>query len=293
MPIRNLPLTESLIPNVFSCDVEDWHQAYFKTEEVSDRCYVNTMSCLEILDENDVRGTFFIQGLVADQRPEVVRAIQQGGHEIQTHGYSHRLTWDLGPKGFREDLERSIKILEDIIGKQITGFRAPCFSITRNEWWAFDIMGELGLSYDSSIFPMRTLRYGFHYDPGYSIINPQSPESAVIEELPVSVLGDGRFRLPVGGGGYLRLLPVSFLSAALRRINKAGRPFVLYCHPYEFDPDEFKKMSAAVPLARRWHQQTFRASVPRKLVALFQSAPFTTLEKVLEFERGRQWRATS
>lgn len=284
-------MTEPSIPNVFSCDVEDWYQAYFKAERVSERCYANTVTCLEILAEHDVRGTFFVQGLVADQRPEVVRAIQDAGHEIQSHGYSHRLTWDLGPDGFRDDLDRSVKVLEDITGRKITGFRAPCFSIGREEWWAFEIMGELGLTYDSSIFPMRTRRYGLPFEPGYSIIRPDSPGAAAIEELPVSVLGEGRFRLPVGGGGYLRLVPASLLTGALRRINRADRPFVLYCHPYEFDPDEFKKMSAAVPLYRRLHQQAFRSSVPRKIAALFRSAPFTTLEDVLAFERGRRQEA--
>ncbi|MEX1017268.1 MAG: polysaccharide deacetylase family protein [Phycisphaeraceae bacterium] len=269
------------IPDVFSCDVEDWEQAYFHSDRVSERCYANTMTCLEVLAEHGVKGTFFVQGMVAEQRPEVVRAIQQAGHDIQTHGHLHKLTWDLGPQAFKQDLERSVKLLEDIIGVKVTGYRAPCFSINRETFWAFDAMAECGLTFDSSLFPMRMRRYGLRWEPGYSQVRGLDPGAPSLDELPVSVVGEGALRLPVGGGGYMRLWPGWLLRRAYERVRAAGRPFVYYCHPYEFDPGEFQKMGRNVPLHKRVTQQAFRDSVPAKLAMLFARGRFATMPEAI------------
>jgi len=273
------------VPNVFSCDVEDWYQAYNHTDTISEHCYANTSRCLEILAKYGVKGTFFVQGLVAEQRPEVVRIIQQSGHDIQTHGYSHRLTRVLGPKGFKVDLLRSIKLIEDITGKRVIGYRAPCFSIDKDTFWAFDVMAECGVEFDSSVFPLKTRRYGLQFKTGYSLIYAVDNNST-IEELPVSVLGEGLFRLPVGGGGYIRFLPKRAIRHAFKKINAQKKPFVLYCHPYEFDPEDFSKMNESVPLYRKLHQSAFRASVPEKLSILFNMGKFGTMTEALNYCRN-------
>lgn len=275
------------LPNVFTCDVEDWEQAYFRTDTVTERCYANTIRCLELLAEHDVKGTFFVQSLVAEQWPAVVRAIQSAGHDVQSHSHSHQLVHVMGPHAFREDLRKSIDILQNVTGQPIRGFRAPCFSIGRNEAWAFDIMGELGITFDSSLFPVPMRRYGLLCEPGYSIVSGASAAGTELEELPVSVVRQGRLRIPVGGGGYLRLFPKRWLVSAMRRVNREGRPFVLYTHPYEFAPDEFEHIKGRVPPIKRWMQRAFRSTVPGKLSALFQMGRFSTMPEVLAHCRAR------
>lgn len=281
------PSAREPIPNVFSCDVEDWEQGYSHSDTVSERCYANTNRCLELLAEHGVKGTFFVQSMVAEQWPVVVRAIQSAGHDIQSHSHLHQKVHLLGPKAFREDLRKSIDILQEITGEPVRGFRAPCFSISEREFWAFDIMAELGLTFDSSLFPMRMRRYGLHWEPGYSTVRGELPGAPKLEELPVSVMRKGRVRIPVGGGGYLRLFPARFLTAAMRSINREGRPFVLYCHPYEFDPNEFDKITVPVPTLTRWSRRAFRNTVTRKLAALFQLGRFTTMPEALAYFRAR------
>ena len=281
-------LSHPEIPNVFSCDVEDWYQAYTHSGQISERCYANTLRCLEMLAKHGVKGTFFVQGMVAEQYPEVVHSIQQGGHDVQTHGHFHQLTPVLGPKGFKADLERSIKVIEDVTGIPVTGYRAPCFSISRRTFWAFDIMVECGIEFDSSLFPMKMRRYGLLFETGYSLVRGPKNHDKPIEELPVSVLGEGLIRFPVGGGGYLRFLPKTLIRYAFRRINACRNPFVLYCHPYEFDPDDFAKMDECVPRYRRWPQRAFRASVPGKMSMLFEMGKFTTMPEALDYCRNQK-----
>jgi len=275
--------------HVFSIDVEDWYQSSFDMKaDISPVCVDNTRKVLALLDKSGVKGTFFVQGLVAKKFPAIVIEIDAKGHEVQSHGLTHRAVNTMTPDEFRTELTETSRYIEDAIGKSVTGFRAPDFSIDRDTFWAFDVMAECGITVDSSIFPLRTRRYGISgFERGYSRIKT---ESGIVEEFPVSVLTAswlGGIRLPVGGGGYFRLLPGWFLKYSLEKLDGEGRPFVLYCHPYEFNPGELKDMMSVVPLYRRLHQGLGREGFPQKVYNLFKLRPFGTMAEALARLRGQ------
>lgn len=226
--------------NAISFDVEDWFQVEnlksairrddWDSHEL--RVEQNTRRILAVLQERDVKATFFILGWVAERCPDLVREIDRAGHEVASHGYGHRLVYEMTPDEFREDLARSKKILEGIVGKPVIGYRAPSFSITPNTLWALDVLKETGFRYDSSIFPVSGHdRYGF---PGCDTRPFQWPNG--LQEIPLAVYKLGRLALPVAGGGYFRLFPYSYFRALLGRLNRNHQPFTFYLHPWEFDP---------------------------------------------------------
>lgn len=273
--------------NALTIDLEDWYQSTFDPEsEISHFCVKNTKRVLELLDKYNVKATFFVQGMVARKYPEIVKLVKEKGHEIQSHGYSHRPLNKLSPEEIKKELLETKKILEDITGKEVIGFRAPDFSIDKKRLWIFEIMAECGIKYDSSIFPVRTRRYGINnFERGYSKI---ITKSGVIEELPVSILKINLFKqinIPVGGGGYFRLFPYKFLSFSLDLLNKKNLPFVVYCHPYEFNHKELS-MLEGVTLFLRLHQGIGRKGFAKKLSKLLQKAKFTTISKVIEIFRN-------
>jgi len=268
------------ILNVFSCDVEDWYwSVYKKLPNASSRCYDNVAKCLDLLDEVGVRGTFFILGCVAERQPSIVKLIDKPGHEIGTHGHSHRSVHAMTREEFRYEIRTSCDLLEDITGKKVRAFRAPNFSITNNHFWAFSVLAECGVNIDSSIFPMRMRRYG---NPGQSLAPFKVGPGGAIYEFPVSVVEVGNMKIPVAGGGYARLLPASFLKWSVRRINAANRPFVLYCHPYEFAAHEWKRLPEAVPWRTRILQGWGRRSHAQKLKGLLQENPFGPISESLQ-----------
>ncbi|VAX32144.1 hypothetical protein MNBD_NITROSPIRAE03-1261 [hydrothermal vent metagenome] len=272
------------IVHAFSLDVEDWYQSSFDfNAPVSEICVHNTRLVLDFLTQHNIRGTFFIQGLVAKAFPHLVREIHSGGHEIQSHGYSHRPINNMTPGEFKEELEETGKRLADITGEAVTGFRAPDFSIDEESFWAFEVMYECGIRYDSSVFPLKTSRYGIAgFAKGYSIIRTRSGD---IEELPVSVLEMrwfNGFRVPVGGGGYFRLFPSWFLNYSLRKLAFQGQPFIIYCHPYDFNPMEWQQILKRVPGYRRLHQGVGRSKFQGKVARLLEAGGFGTMSGVLK-----------
>lgn len=277
--------------NVFSIDVEDWYQSSFDHDsDISGVCISNIRYVLEMLDKESIRGTFFVQGLVAERFPHIVKEIHNCGHEIQSHGYSHRPVNRLSRSEFKEELLRTSRCLEDITGVKVNGFRAPDFSIDEGTVWAFEVMCECGITYDSSIFPLRTRRYGIDgFETGYSLIRTPS---GVIEEVPVSVLefdGLAGVRIPVGGGGYFRLLPKWFIKYSLLHFRRKGQPFVIYCHPYEFNPQEWKQISRHVPAHRRIHQGWGRDGFESKIMMLLRTGSFGTMSSLIKLLRpGKQ-----
>lgn len=270
--------------HVFSVDVEDWYQSSFDFEApVSEICVANTRHVLSVLDRLNVKGTFFVQGLVAKEFPYLIAEIKEKGHEIQAHGYSHRPINRMTPSEFRRELSDTIRRIEDITSQKVYGFRAPDFSIERESFWAFEVMSECGIIYDSSIFPLKTRRYGISgfERSGSTIRTPSGP----IKELPVSVLELSRpkgLRIPVGGGGYFRLFPLWFLRYSLKRLEREGLPFVLYCHPYEFNPSEWRQLRNKIPLRRRIHQGLGRGGFEYKVMQLLKIGAFGTMSELLQ-----------
>lgn len=235
--------------NALSIDVEDYFQVtaferYVQRDSWHNyplRVEINTHNILDMLDEFGVKATFFVLGWIAERVPALVREIQRRGHEIACHGYGHQLIYSIGPQKFRKDVSRARIILEDICGERVIGYRAPSYSITNKSLWALDILVEEGFTYDSSIFPVIHDTYGIpdaNRFPGTFTCTNGTLWEFPLSTIPLKIAGK-QYRLPIAGGGYLRLFPAWVVSSAIKRINtRENEPAVLYFHPWELDPDQ-------------------------------------------------------
>jgi polysaccharide deacetylase family protein (PEP-CTERM system associated) len=233
--------------HVMSVDVEDWDQNVrqrflHRVAPATTRVVSNTHILLKLFARRRVQATFFVLGRIAEEFPALVREIAQAGHEVGTHGYSHRLVDELGPERFRAELRRSIRLLEDLTGQRVVSHRAAEFSITPRTPWAWEILAEEGIQYDSSVFPISHPRYGWPDAPTQP--HRVDVQHGSLWECPLPALRVGPRAIPVGGGGYLRWLPYSFTRRALQAIVASGRPIVVYLHPHEFDPTRLHLPSA-------------------------------------------------
>lgn len=189
---------------------------------------------LELLDEREAKGTFFIVGWLAEKEPAMVRAISDAGHEIASHGHEHELVARLGPDGLRSSLRQSREVLEDISGQEVLGYRAPSFSIVPGLEWAFDALLEAGYRYDASLFPVsQHPTYGYpDAEPDPHWIDRPGGRLAEFPATTASVLGR---TLPASGGAYFRLLPPGLVRRGLRQAAERGQPGMFYIHPWELD----------------------------------------------------------
>jgi polysaccharide deacetylase family protein (PEP-CTERM system associated) len=242
---ESVPGEEMNFTNVMSVDVED----YFHAEAFSDvvdrsrwdsypsRVEANTRRLLDLFAEHQVEATFFILGWVAERFPGLVASIAAAGHEIACHSYWHRLIFQLESREFREDTRRAKDAVEQAAGCRVEGYRAPTYSIVADSLWALDILAELEFTYDSSIFPIRHDTYGIPHAPRFPFrINTARGE---LVEYPITTFRFGGSRnWPVGGGGYLRILPWWYTRIGVERAQKEGLPVIAYVHPWEIDPDQ-------------------------------------------------------
>jgi polysaccharide deacetylase family protein (PEP-CTERM system associated) len=205
----------------------------------------NTRRVLELLAEFDLHGTFFVLGWVAQRYPALVREIVAAGHALGCHSYSHHLVYSLTPAQFRDDTRRALAAIEDAAGSAVHSYRAPTFSITSRSLWALEILIELGVTADSSIFPTRNHLYGIPNAPRLPF--RLRIQGADLMEFPLPALKVGEWGLPVTGGAYLRLLPYRLQVLGLKRMAKHGEPIVLYFHPWELDPDQPRLSPALGP----------------------------------------------
>ncbi len=285
-PMTNDPMTnDNNITHALSFDIEDWfHIVEIKAAEDPDRwgsfpsiVERETEKILGILDEFEVRATFFILGWIAERYPKLVGRIADGGHEIGTHSFWHRKVYELTPDVFHEDLHDSIDVLQQHAGVEVRGFRAPSFSITPGTEWAFDIIRQVGLQYDASLFPAKRAHGGYPCDLGPHILS--DPEADPLPELPMSVLRWGPGRFCFSGGGYFRLLPMRIIRHGIRQMQQAERPAVVYLHPRDFAAD---CPSAAMPLYRRFKCYVGQKTTEPKLRRLLQDYRFATCHEVLQ-----------
>lgn len=204
----------------------------------SARLVPSTRWLLDQLESTGHKATFFIVGQIAELEPTLVRAIHRAGHEVASHGWDHRRVLAMDPGTFREDVRRSKDALEQVIGEAVVGYRAPTFSIVKRTGWALDVLAELGMLYDSSIYPVRHDRYGIPDAPRAPFL-ARGHEREILE-LPPATLRLGGTNAPIGGGGYFRLLPLFLMEWALAQVQRNVRPAVamLYFHPWEFDPGQ-------------------------------------------------------
>ena len=249
------------------------------------RVEANTGRLLDLFDETGVRATFFILGWVCEQRPQLVRQIADRGHEIASHGYSHRLVYRQDPAEFLEETTRSRRMLQDASGQSVDGYRAASFSITKDSPWALDVLAEVGFTYDSSLFPVRHHRYGVPGGArGIHVI--RAPGGKTLIEVPPSTLAFGKFVVPVAGGGYLRLYPTAITRWAIRHLNESeGCPAVVYVHPWEVDPEQPRFKTSWTTRIRHYHGL---AATAGKLSSLMAHHRFATVSEVIAAERTRQ-----
>ena len=273
--------------HVFTVDVEDYFQVSgFESHIDRDswpsfesRVERSTHRLLDLLDAHETRATFFVLGWVADQCSTLIREIAARGHEIGSHSYWHRLVYQLTPEQFRSDVRRSKCVLQDLIGKRVTAFRAPSFSITRRSLWALEILIEEGFSVDSSIFPVRHDRYGIpDANPRPHLIATPSGD---IVEFPMTVTRVGRVTIPISGGGYFRLKPWPVYRQLASSVVDEGRPLMFYIHPWEVDPEQ--PDTGAGSRLSRWRHYLNLEHTASRLEKLLETWRWGTLaEKVAD-----------
>jgi polysaccharide deacetylase family protein (PEP-CTERM system associated) len=245
--------------NAMSIDLEDWFCVHNLSSAIArtdwKRCDLrvaaSTRRILELLSKHDTRATFFVLGWIADRLPDLVREVEDGGHEIASHGYGHQLLTEMTPEEFADDLDRALDALARCgVRGPVAGYRAPSFTVVeRTKAWAYDALERRGFAYDSSVFPV-----GFH--PDYGVPDaPLVPYRATerLREVPIACVELFGKRLPVGGGGYFRLLPYRYTRAGLAACNTAGRPAVFYLHPWEFDPEQPRVRLPRAKSFRHYH----------------------------------------
>ncbi len=253
----------------------DWDSVPSRLEPAMD-------AILAALERHGARATFFFLGWIAERHPGLVGRVLAAGHEVASHGYEHTYLQDLGgPAGLERDLERTERALLAAGAPQPLGFRASTFTLTRETWWALDVLVRRGYRYDSSIHPVRHPVYGIpDFEPGISRV--EAPGGGALVEFPVATLPCLGRNLPVGGGGYFRLLPVGLTERALLRLERLGRPAAFYLHPWEFDPGQPR---VPAPFHKRVrHYLNLGRTLPR-LERLLARLRFGTMREVLR-ERG-------
>jgi polysaccharide deacetylase family protein (PEP-CTERM system associated) len=277
-----------MLRSIFSIDVEDWYHildvpsapAISQWDALPARVEANFLRLLDILGESDSLATCFFIGHIAQRFPHLVREAKARGHEIASHSYAHRLVYTMSPAEFLEDAARSRKVLEDISGGPVLGFRASGFSVTEETPWFFEKLVEAGYTYDSSSFPasrghggMKTGRMAPH--------GKQTPSGELVE-FPVTVAEVLGKRLCFFGGGYLRLFPYPLVKRMSQVVLGEGRPVIFYVHPREIDPDH-PRLSMSV--SRRFKTYVNLDTMEGKIRRILADFPVTTFGEYLSQNR--------
>lgn len=237
-------MLQSMLTNAFTVDVEDYFQVSAFARYI-DRDSWRSLPCriesnvnrlLQLLSDHRATGTFFTLGWIAQRYPTMVRRIVTEGHELASHGYSHRRNNELTREEIEDELVQTRELLEDIGGQRVIGYRAPSFSIGRRNLWMHELLARTGHHYSSSIYPIHHDHYGMPDAPRFAYRTPCG-----LTEIPAATVKLGTTHFPASGGGYFRLLPYAVSAWNLRRINlHDGERAVFFCHPWEIDPEQPK-----------------------------------------------------
>jgi polysaccharide deacetylase family protein (PEP-CTERM system associated) len=257
-----------------SIDRSQWDTMEYRAEE-------STRRLLELFESSQIKATFFVLGWVAKRSPELIKEIHRAGHEVASHGMSHKLVYNQTPEEFESETKEAKALLEDIIGVPVLGYRASTYSITRRSLWALDILHEAGFVYDSSIFPIRHDLYGIP-DAPVAPARIKTPKGASMVEFPMSTAQMFGLKVPVSGGGYFRLLPYWLTARGLASLNAAGRPFIFYLHPWEVDPEQPRIKTSWKSRLRHYTNLNRCETRLRRLVREFRFGP---VREVLQKQR--------
>ncbi|MBI1786009.1 MAG: DUF3473 domain-containing protein [Acidobacteria bacterium] len=281
--------------NVLTVDVEEhFHASEVQTglgprywRLLPSRVERQTQQILDLFSNHGVTGTFFCLGWVAEYHPRLIREIASAGHEIACHGYAHRLVYELTPEQFRQDTLRACHAIEDACGVAPRAYRAASYSITARSFWALEILAQLGFTHDSSIYPIQHDRYGI---PGFGrhaqlVTTPSGP----ITEVPIATVKlSGNRIAPVGGGGYMRLLPYRYTAAGIRRINELeSQPACIYFHPWEIDPDLPRIASGWISRLRTYGGLSTMEGKLERLLKEFQFSSISAVHPASAVEHAR------
>lgn len=266
--------------NSFTVDLEDWFCASVpitgldshRWNDYENRIVNPTINLLNLFAKKNIRATFFVLGWIAEIFPELIQEIEKN-HEIACHSYNHRKITNLTPLEFERDIDKCMNIFNKISKSKVIGYRAPIFTITKNTFWAFDILKKYGFKYDSSVYPV-------FYHPDYGINNsPLLPHNINgILEVPLSCIRISGISFPVSGGGYFRLYPYSLTKKIIHKINQEGRPFIFYMHPWELDETQ-PKMNLNL-WGKFRHYQGLKG-VLEKVENLINDFNFTSLDNLI------------
>ena len=271
------------ITNMMSVDLEDYYcdLPFSEWQKYESRVIKNTQVILDLFEKYDVKATFFVLGYIAEKFPGMIKKISELGHEIASHSYAHIDLRKVSKKQFEDDFLKSINIIEKITGKKVEGFRAPFFSIDKNNCWVFEILSR-HIRYDSSIFPVRTPLYGIHtaprfiYKPSMNNVIEEDNQGKLIE-IPMAthripLIGN----VPIAGGFYLRFLPYWYMKLGIKNMNKHNKPAMFYIHPKDLDP-EMPRISEY-----SWYYYYNLKSGVKKFEKLLQDFKFTTVKNSLQ-----------
>ena len=267
--------------NILTFDIEEWFHLLDneETENINNwtkfkhRAERMLIPLLDLLEEEKIKASFFCLGWLAELQPNIIKEIYSRGHEIGTHSHHHHLIYKQNEKSFKEDLHKSIGILEDIIGIKVKLYRSPGFSLNKDTFWAFDILINEGIEMDSSIFPSKRSHGGIS---DYKFNRPHiiNYKGNVIKEFPIStsrILGK---QMVITGGGYFRLFPYQIIKNA---INK--NPYnMTYFHLRDFDKDQpiLKNLS----LYRKFKSYYGIKNAFSKFSRLIKNFDFVSIESV-------------
>lgn len=269
--------------NILTFDIEEWFhlldfdatrgEEQWKNYEV--RIYENVDRIFDILERSNTKATFFIIGWLAKTYPDVVKKIASK-YQIGSHTMNHQLVWQQTPEAFRDDVESSVKLLQDITGHPVECFRAPGFSIRESEAWAFDILADLGIKYDCSIFPAH------HAHGGMASFGAPIPAlikhgGTVMKEFPVTTKTIAGKKIIFSGGGYFRLVPY-FL---IKKWSKECDDYLLsYIHPRDLDGGQ--PMLEGLPLKRKFKSYVGTKGGAEKLCHYLKDFKFTDVHTAAE-----------
>lgn len=268
--------------NIMSVDLEDFFcDLPFDTwSQYESRVLKNTNKILDLFEKYEIKATFFTLGYIAERFPDLIKEINEKGHEIASHSYAHLDIRKTTENEFENDIKKSIEVLEKIIGNKIFGFRAPYFSIDKKSFWAMKILSKY-FKYDSSIFPVKTPLYGIRNAPRniykLNLTNPSIIDSkSNLIEIPMAthripIIGN----IPIAGGFYLRFLPYFYLKYGLNKINKKNNSFIFYVHPKDLDPNmpKIKEYS--------WHYYYNLNGATKKFEKILKDFEFTSVKDFL------------
>lgn len=269
--------------NILTFDVEEWFHANYCDNIEYKPCNdtnirKNMDRILELCREAGCKATFFILGCIAEKYPDMIRSIAGEGHDVASHGYAHKLAYNQTPEEFAEDVSISKKILEDITGQQVIGYRAPSWSIVEQNLNYLEILESKGYKYDASIFPTKTFLYGIPYAQR-GVHKPQINDRELdMYEVPASVFDFFGRGIGYSGGFYFRFFPGCFIKSLIRKANRKGNPSVLYLHPREIDKEE-KRLELG--MKERFIHYYNISSTMKKLESVLRQFQFTSIKDFL------------